>query len=671
MTLPSNLFIDTPEMEDASLVQLESDSATWPELIIQKFKERIPQASSMNMMVKFMKQDDENGVATGSIIVNSNSKAAVIPIIIKDFMMYPLDIMIAEQKLLPLTSDYWDAIFGSKNDVFSKIEEFPTYGGLGRFEDANLWNAAYPPSLGRYAYASAGGYPILEAISETINGKEFKEFLTNPANEKTAARLLSREHKDVVVKLANLQPVNMNEYRQGADNLIPRSVAMLRKEGPNKYTLLSNYDNVFNPSIVPLCNEDLHTRIGKISDHVDDDINEVDQNGEKMLIVPQPHDPVFLAKADEEIPEEAKEFDHYSVKTKTGVSVEGYVIPTVIDFDQKKVDLKIFIGKTMSTLQPNIWGVRVKNSRFSLDSKAPRLGQSGTFVYQPDKSHALATIPVTIKEITQRVTDTGEPCDQIQLKVIGLAGQPYMLTLAGKTSDTNKILKASTGNYILPPNMKWIPMDDFGEVTNSAEDYSVKQAAFTKTDHPVYIIHTGFNQYSVKGLDKYAAACNWDKTNLDEYKVKFLLHSLGVGETKLAQILKQAHRRGDAEIHNLRFIPTASEKVATAVPKAEKIVKFARKLKTNLAKEASYLENAQTVDALLSLNFITPDNITKFVSKIPQLKSAISTLASCLIASRLGIKEIPEQATSTALLRLVEVTKGLEMLRSTQEMGTA
>lgn len=672
MTLPANLFVDTPEMEDVSLHQLGNDTEAWPEEIIQKVKERLPHAAagSVNLMVKFMKKDDENGTATGSITAHSANKSAIIPLIIKDFMMYPLDVFIASGKLLPLTPTYFDAAFSS-NELFDKIEEYPTFGGLGRFEDANLWNAIYPPSLGRYAYAAAGDFPILNSLDGTLDGTEFAAYLRNPENAKIAARLLSGPHREVIQKLANTRPVNMNEFRQGVDNLIPRSIAVLRREGPNKYSILSNSDSVFHPGITHMDRCGINHALSEsgLSDHAEDDINDVDQNGEKYLILPKPKNDVILAKEDTEVPESANEFDRYVVKTKTGVSVEGVVIPHVIDFNQKKVDLKIFLGKTMSTIQPEIYGVRVKNSRFKPAYQIPKVGQTGTFVYQPDASHGIATVPVTVKSVA-------EHAGMLMISAHDLMGRPIKFHVEPKSAmGLARIAPLAPGLYAIPHAMKWAPMEDMSEVTNSVDDYAVKQAGLRKTDWPVSVVPTGHGFYAMRGVDKYASAAGWDKGMLDASQVRFLLTSLGAPQEKIATAFKHATKYGRAEFHNLNRVPLTSEKVAKARPIAVHLVKVAKSLKRNLFKEASqlqvfvkkgsYLENSQTVDALLSLNFINPNNVSKYISRVPALKAAISHLASCLIASRLGMKEIPELAASTAMTRLVEVVDGLEKLKAT------
>lgn len=237
------------------------------------------------------------------------------------------------------------------------------------------------------------------------------------------------------------------------------------------------------------------------------------------------------------------------------------------------------------------------------------------------------------------------------------------------SSDLQMIAKTGPREYTLPARMKWLPLEGFEEMTNSAISYAVKQAAEVLTDRPVHLIHNGYDGFSMRGVAKYASAVGWDATNLSRYQATFIMASLGCGRERIAEVYKTASIKGIANLHGLNFTPFASEKIAAAKPLAEKMMKVAANLRSNLIKEASYLENSQTVDALLALNFITPTNIAKFISKIPSLKTAISHLASCLIASRLGVKDIPESSASGAMMRLVEVVDGLEKLKAAQTVG--
>ena len=678
MSMPTNLFVDTPEMEDESLHHLGNDVEAWPEEIITKLKERLPSSAGMSVMVKFMKKDDENGSATGSLIVNSADKVVVVPIIIKDFMLYPLDVMISQSKILPLTPDMFGALFQS-NALFDTIQEYPSYGGMGRFEDGNLWNTIYPPSLGRYAYASAG-YPILDAVSDTVDGSSIWDYLKNPVNAKTAARLLSGPHAEVITKLAALRPLSPKDAVSAAEKDLPVELAMLHRRGDGSYELLQNSLSMYHPSLLRMERERCHELFSALGRNPDDEIGELNRQGEYFVKLPEGGVGPVLAVAEEHPPMEAVVTGNYMVTMPTGVLVEGLVVTKVINFDMKPVNSKVFLGKTMSTIQEHIWGVPATGSDFKPFTCAPRVGQTGTFLYMQGPGKVLATMPVTVISVTD---DLGV----VEIKVMDLLGSACKLRINGGFQ-LDAIVPLRPGVYCLPKGLHWAPMEGFQPVSNSSYDYGVKTASAAPKGPAVTLISTGYNQYAMRGAEKYAAASGWDKGNLEAYQAKFILASLGASPALIKQAMDRAAFKGKCDVHGLNAPALASEKVAKARPLAVALIKHADSLKVNLFKEtallqelgavpetpwfqkaAAYLENSQTVDSLLSLNFVTPANITKYVGKVPSLKATISHLAGCLIASRLGMKEIPESSASQAMMRLVDVVSGLEKLKAMQQVS--
>lgn len=680
MTMPANLFVDTPEMEDVSLHQLGNDVEAWPEEIITKVKERLPSAGAMNIMVKFMKKDDENGTATGSVLINSASKVVVVPLIVKDFMLFPLDIMISDAKLLPLTPDMFAGVT-QRNALFDSIEEYPQFNGLGRFEDGNLWNTIYPPSLGRYAYASAG-YPILDAVSATIDGTQMAAYLRDPKNAKTAARLLSGPHREVIEKVARLTTMTLEQTKEAAEKLLPIELAMLRRSSNGAYELLQNSQGMFHPSLLKMHRQDCHALLSSLGRDPDDDLSTVDREGEHFIALPeQPVGPVLQEDGTGgDTPVAANVTGNYMVRMHTGVACEGLVVTKVIDFDSRPTGTKLFLGKTMSTMQEEIWGVPVKEARFWPHACVPKIGQTGTFLFVKDRNNVLGTMPVTIASVTD---DLGV----IEFKVMDLLGATARLRI-NTGFQLQTIVKMEPGLYQLPHGLHWVTMEGFSPVSNSAYDFLIKVASTVDKGPAVSVLSRGENQYGLRGVDKYAAAMKWDKDLMEGYQVKFLLASLGANEKLAAKAMKVAAERGKATLHGLRTPAFAREKIAAARPLAAALAERVAPLRVNLFKEASllqdlpgipetpwfkkqaaYLENSQTVDALLSLNFVTPTNVNKYISKLPALKAAISHLAGCLIASRLGMKEIPEQSASGAMMRLLEVVNGLEKLRAMQQVS--
>jgi hypothetical protein len=90
---------------------------------------------------------------------------------------------------------------------------------------------------------------------------------------------------------------------------------------------------------------------------------------------------------------------------------------------------------------------------------------------------------------------------------------------------------------------------------------------------------------------------------------------------------------------------------------------IADKIRVNLVKEASLLEDPDAVDTVLSLNFINEDNLMDYVDSIGSMRKVISKLASMLIASRMGLGDIEEDAVKKAMDGLQGVVDGLENVK--------
>jgi hypothetical protein len=102
------------------------------------------------------------------------------------------------------------------------------------------------------------------------------------------------------------------------------------------------------------------------------------------------------------------------------------------------------------------------------------------------------------------------------------------------------------------------------------------------------------------------------------------------------------------------------EKIARMKPIFAEI---ADQLRVNLVKEASELDDQKAVDVVLSLNFINQDNLKDYIEQIYPMKKVGTKLASMLIASRMGLKEIDEGAVKKAMDSLGKVIDGLEEVK--------
>jgi hypothetical protein len=83
-----------------------------------------------------------------------------------------------------------------------------------------------------------------------------------------------------------------------------------------------------------------------------------------------------------------------------------------------------------------------------------------------------------------------------------------------------------------------------------------------------------------------------------------------------------------------------------------------------LMKVAAVSGHPETLDAILSLEFITPQNLQYFVDSIDDLDETTSRLAAMLVAVRLGMPHVPEEPVRQALEGLTKIVNRLRILKS-------
>ena len=68
------------------------------------------------------------------------------------------------------------------------------------------------------------------------------------------------------------------------------------------------------------------------------------------------------------------------------------------------------------------------------------------------------------------------------------------------------------------------------------------------------------------------------------------------------------------------------------------------------------------VDTVLSLGFLNPENLGIFVSYLPTLDEAQKKMCELLLASRLGLRDVPAGALEKAIKAMENSIEGLKIL---------
>jgi hypothetical protein len=85
-------------------------------------------------------------------------------------------------------------------------------------------------------------------------------------------------------------------------------------------------------------------------------------------------------------------------------------------------------------------------------------------------------------------------------------------------------------------------------------------------------------------------------------------------------------------------------------------------LRQDLVKEAAFIPDPMSVDTVLSLGFINPENISTFIASLPILDESQQKLCELLLAARLGCPDLSINALERSIKATESVVEGLKVI---------
>jgi hypothetical protein len=670
-----NLFATEPTLPSMQKTKLPEDTRTWGEAITTLIKQKFPDLANVAIEIEFRRKDEPTGSAIGaaSLVSEEAQKTLCLPLIIKRFEMSPLDIWMEKesQAVHPITPDTFREQFFSPTAA-EGLDTRPTDAAGAYFNDPSTWTSTYPPLQGRYSYASAG-YRVLDLVSDTMTPGDIAKFKEELAKHSYALpKFFKHGHKEILQKISAKKGANLNDFEASALKMIPMSVAQIKKRGAN-YSVLAGANGIFDlAESLDLNREACMKFLEKITAHAADVLEEVDQEGERMLVMPASRNDqksVFLYDDMEFKPAAAKSFGAYVVKMKGGHSLEGVVLPNVVNFKGKKQSVKLFIAPEHASMQETIVGVENKNSTIYdkiLHHHAVRTGQSGTFVFL-DNGMSVATEPVTIQSI--------EKHGSWPITAWTLGGQKIKIRQGWsdcpeggpgttpekkdpKFLDAHGLIEDQPEHYTIPKRMMWVPMERFQDVSSSSADWLSKEANVIASSTSV------LRQFDD---NVYELQVGETKISGDNSRVKFAMACLGAPLDVIDRSFKKVATIKRLNVYGLGKVASTDELKRKARETQTKLAGICDKLRCSLVKEAAEVEDTETVDAMLSLGFLNQDNLAKFISYRPVFEKCADYLAQVTLASRLGMNDVDESATTGAMQKMLEVSTGLKRVETAMQ----
>jgi len=546
----------------------------------------------------------------------------------------------------------------------------------GLSEQADIHRYAVPIALGiGTAGAAAGGYGLYKAhkLENALNSLPEYQLLQQQEEvvPKTASILstilptisesdfvnLASELNDPDVKLAFLrnppgaaaiarlsyyQPVGREKRAMAIANALRYDTAQVSREGPGQYRLKVASHHMWAPITRTIDRGELVELLGpRVA-------LEVDKTGSVTLA----DDAVVTEDGPEaDHPEVIKDFGLYRVETTDGRKLVGYVFPNLVDVDGTSLPLALFTNGSEYALQSDICGVRAGEGQAIPEGR--RVGH-GLMFRVLSNGKAEATVPLHI----EASLDHGEGVQWIATSFTGdrvrIVPSPNVRNLAAVPG----------GAILVPDDMRWLTLEGAKEVQliESPEQMGQKLSAARKAIE-IEIRSGGPDSFSLSGIpvEKLGHQAT-QYLNADD--AAFLLVGYGIEPNYAFKKLGQALGGGrPISVTIGRMIKTASEQMSYASSVGQQILELMPELKQPfLVKEASVIPDTMSVDAVLALGFLNPENMLEFLKALPVLDDAQSRMCELLIASRLGLREVPTGALEKAIRAVESVIDGLKVI---------
>lgn len=345
----------------------------------------------------------------------------------------------------------------------------------------------------------------------------------------------------------------------------------------------------------------------------------------------------------------ADQFGEYLVQDLMGNQIMGWVFPTTMAWDGNftEAPVALFTNGSAFATQDSVAGELIGKS-MQLPISKPR--GEGVF-YEVTRDGARATAPITVKS-GMTGPDGGEMyvCTDFMGNEFTVHMSPEM-TQPQRVSDTE---------YALPATWKF--MGIMNQTQLVPDPVQMGKAAHVKiASQKVTLFWNGsFNLEGGCGLQKIARDYRYD---LDPVSAEFMLGLLGVGGASIKEKLSMARKHGSVDLYNLKQITTLGERLQEKQKTAQALLLRLPDLRRDLIKEAAALEDESTVDKVLALNFVNPENLATFIDYIPELEKTSEKLAEMLLSSYLGMDEVPEGAVERTMKNLEEVVLSLKAVQ--------
>ncbi len=627
--MSQSLFIDAPMFEKVATIKLSQDSSQWPLEIIQHLHEEHPYLAETEADIVFKKQDKVRGYGYGFLKIGENIR---VPIIVNQYEMKPLDVWLDnEGKSRGLDEN------AIKSATQSTRIGKPVKPQTAGYVDSLIYSRTYPPYDGKYVYATAE-----REIDFEVQAHEYHSLL--------AALGLSQEEKKAYIEalpqevvagmkqngtLAVLSDWMNDDPDKAADGWEKAAAHLLKRKTAKDYMRSS--------------------RGCSLPDAI---IKEDVAAGDAQAI---------------------RKFGIYLCEGISGEKYKGHVFPHVYDFDLKPMEITMFTGRWMpkkmddhgqscSCVQAQIAGQKMPEDREVYDDYG-RNGDRGFFcMVKGDAAIALPPVKLLAHSRThehhETRKETGDYKKRVKIETDYETEKFHCQTDLGspvtiiKSHRVSSVVRVGQEVHI-PSSFVFCRLNK--AVNLKSDPDLVKKAAQEGA---------GVNELRVRHIDgtfafdgSGVAHDSYLRGGVTQKEAREFLEKTWTKEASDKIVNRVVGKNGEATTIHVAVPRPELEKDASAdMANAKEVAAAIADLTAGFEKIAASLQDSGLVDTVLSLKFLSPENVNKYAEFIPQFEEATEHLADLLIASRIGLS-VEERPIKTAMESMSQVVKQLKTVK--------
>lgn len=641
-------------------VKLPEDESKWSQAITDHVASDLPFINKYPTEIFIDEKDPKMGYAKGRMLIGNKATS---PIIIRDRRLLPLDVFIYDEKFYPLSEKNLESLMMNK----SMADKTVTPKEIGGTENTGLQQSSRPP-YSAYTHRNQG-YKMASVLDRlnSISPEDYNNAMTEINQDHELTYKIASKSKGILNRLEKLaKDTTKKKMSQEEQIETIRKIANRQNWPVNVFQMHKSANDssiVFRTSsdICPLAYTEKYMSIKEARDMLPKATLVKLAQGENILAVKgRSAKTVNLPKEIAFPTENIEKFGHYDVVAENNSVYRGFVIPEVYDYDMNKIaGMKLFASEDTFAMQEKIAGRKVlAGPKQELPSSKIENGITGTFCFRYGEKVA-SIKPFTISSFP---LTSGE---QIEFEAMSMTGEPLQFTVMPGLAAASPGEKR--GHYLIPSIWQFMRTGNYQQPIYKSSKQMTKTAMADTDIKKLELVWDGVT-YQIIGPQ--VENISQQVQDLDPMKARFLLTAFGVPVDYADKLLSKARADGYTEFTadikpiGQYVVNTNSHQHMDGSMDTKYASMISRIRLVPWIKLAAEADDKETVDSVLSLQFINPQNLSEFADSIDDFREAQTKLAKLLVATRLGIKQVDAESVKMAMEQLSNVIEDLEIMDS-------